>query len=443
MESKWQKVTLAEAGAVVLDCEHKTPAAQKEGIPYLAIPNVQQGRIDLTDVRLISQQDYEEWTRRTVPQPGDVLLTRRGRVGDTAAIPSGLKCAIGQNLVLVRSKSPLLSQEYLRWALTGPAYRREVYKYLNVGAIFDSLNVSDIPKFEIALPPLPIQRQIASILSAFDDKVELNRQMNHTLEQVARALFKSWFVDFDPVRTKMRGERPEGMDAETAALFPSELVEIDEREVPTGWAISRLGDIAEIIDCLHSKKPDRVEQGLPYIQLNNIGKNGQMDLSEIYQISEADYRKWTSRIEVREGDCVITNVGRVGAVCKIPSGFVGAIGRNMTAIRLKKDFSHYSAFLIELLVSDYMRKEIEANTDAGTILNALNVKSIPKLSLILPDPNVLGVANAYLDSIRTQIEHNLREIDLASKLRDALLPRLMSGEIDVTNWINEPEQVPA
>jgi type I restriction enzyme, S subunit len=235
MDSKWPKVTLAEAGAVVLDCEHKTPAAQEKGIPYLAIPNVQDGRIDIDDVRLISQQDYEEWTRRTVPQAGDILLTRRGRVGDTAPIPSGLKCAIGQNLVLIRSNSPRLEQGYLRWALTGSTYREQVYKHLNVGAVFDSLNVSDIPKFEIPLPPLQTQRQIADILSAFDDKIELNRQMNRTLEQMARALFKSWFIDFDPVHAKRRGEQPAGMDAGTAALFPDRFEQIDGKEVPEGW----------------------------------------------------------------------------------------------------------------------------------------------------------------------------------------------------------------
>ena len=106
------------------------------------------------------------------------------------------------------------------------------------------VNSRDQRKFHINVPNIIIQRQIAAILSAFDDKIELNRQMNRTLEQMARALFKSWFVDFDPVRAKMRGEMPEGMDAETAALFPDELMEVEGREVPKGWTWQTVGDIA-------------------------------------------------------------------------------------------------------------------------------------------------------------------------------------------------------
>ena len=113
---------------------------------------------------------------------------------------------------------------------------------LDVGSANPTLNRNHIHNKEISWPDRETQDAIAAILSAFDDKIELNRQMNRTLEQMARALFKSWFVDFDPVRAKMRGEQPEGMDAATAALFPSELVEVDAREVPKGWEWRTVGD---------------------------------------------------------------------------------------------------------------------------------------------------------------------------------------------------------
>jgi type I restriction enzyme S subunit len=109
-----------------------------------------------------------------------------------------------------------------------------VRKYLNVGAVFDSLNCADIPKFEIPIPPIDQQRAIASTLSALDDKIELNRRMNRTLEAIARTLFKSWFVDFDPVRSKMGGREPVGMDAETAALFPGDFEASGKTRMPAG-----------------------------------------------------------------------------------------------------------------------------------------------------------------------------------------------------------------
>src|SRR6266540_1896448 len=117
---------------------------------------------------------------------------------------------------------------------------------MNVGAVFYSLNCGDIPKFEIPVPSLHEQRAIARILGALDDKIELNRQMNATLEAIARALFQSWFVDFDPVRAKAEGRAPYGMDAATAALFPDGFEESALGEVPRGWEILPLGDFLNL-----------------------------------------------------------------------------------------------------------------------------------------------------------------------------------------------------
>ena len=177
---------------------------------------------------------------------GDIIVTRRARVGDTAVIPPGLDCAIGQNLVILRSDGTQVDQSFLRWALRGPIYDQQVSKFLNVGAVFDSLNCGDIPKFELPIPPLPIQHHIAGILGSLDDKIELNNQMNKTLEAMARTLFQSWFVDFDPVRAKAEGRQPEGMDAATAALFPSGFEEVNGQEVPAGWDVSTISESVSV-----------------------------------------------------------------------------------------------------------------------------------------------------------------------------------------------------
>ena len=191
---------LCDAGVVLLDCEHATPKPTEcSEYVYVAIPDLKDGRIDLANARRITHEDFRQWTRKTKPQADDIIMTRRGRVGDIAVVPEGLKCAIGQNLVILRSDGSEVDQSYLRWALRGSRYETEVRKYLNVGAVFDSLNCRDIPLFEIPVPPIEKQRGIAHILGTLDDKIELNRRMNRTLEAIARAIFKSWFIDFDPV----------------------------------------------------------------------------------------------------------------------------------------------------------------------------------------------------------------------------------------------------
>jgi type I restriction enzyme S subunit len=232
----------------------------------------------------------------------------------------------------------------------------------------------------------------------------------------------------------MDGRQPMGMDAETAALFPSEFWEVDGRKVPKGWRVIELGDIAYIIDCLHAKKPERQEAGEPYLQLNNIRDDGLLDMSDIFFITSEDYQKWISRIEAQKGDCLITNAGRVGAVSQIPEGVKSALGRNMTGIRLKNQYP-YPTFLIQCLLSQQMRQEIEMRIDRGTVLDSLNVRNIPKLRLVFPTNNqeILHKFELICRPLREKMEKNLVEAHTLAKIRDTLLPKLISGEIKVKN----------
>lgn len=189
-----------------------------------------------------------------------------------------------------------------------------------------------------------------------------------------------------------------------------------------------IGDIASVIDCLHSKKPERQMEGRPLIQLNNIFDDGILDMSEVFFISEEDYEKWIGRCEIQPGDCVITNVGRIGAVSQAPHGTKAAMGRNMTCIRPHA----YQSTLITALLSRAMRLEIEKRTDSGTIMNALNVRNIPKLELKLPMEEKRDQLEEQLRSIQDQREVLKEECRSLAHLRDALLPKLISGEIDVS-----------
>jgi type I restriction enzyme, S subunit len=172
---------------------------------------------------------------------------------------------------------------------------------------------------------------------------------------------------------------------------------VEGQEIPKGWKIESLGNIAHIIDCLHAKKPERQESGKPYLQLCNIRDDGLLDMSDTFYILPEVYQKWISRIEAKKGDCLITNAGRVGAVCQIPPDLNGALGRNMTGIRLKDQYP-YPTFLIECLLSAPMRQEIEMNIDHGTVLNSLNVRNIPKLHFYFPshNPEILRKFEQYI-----------------------------------------------
>ncbi|MDD4101776.1 MAG: restriction endonuclease subunit S, partial [Kiritimatiellae bacterium] len=188
---EWKRISLKDAGVTLIDCDHRTPPASDSGYPYVAIPQLKEGRLDLADARRISHAHYVEWTRKAKPRHHDVILSRRCNPGETAYVPADLDCALGQNLVLLRADGTKVYPPFLRWLVSGPDWWQQIGTFLNVGAIFDSLKCADIPNFRLPLPPLPEQKRIAHILGTLDDKIELNRRMNATLEAMARALFKS------------------------------------------------------------------------------------------------------------------------------------------------------------------------------------------------------------------------------------------------------------
>ena len=301
-------------------------------------------------------------------------------------------------------------------------------KELSIGSATKFLTKTILNALPVRLPPKLEQDEIALVLSSLDDRITLLRDTNTTLEAIAQALFKSWFVDFDPVHAKMQGRAPEGMDQATAALFPDSFEDSELGPVPNGWCVGSVGVIAEVIDCLHSKKPELIDSSHSFLQLSNIRDDGLLDTSEVAGISETDYKKWISRIEVSEGDCVITNVGRVGAVAQIPAGYKAAMGRNMTAVRSKKEYQ-FPTYLVELLQSPSMRAEIEAKTDVGTILNALNVRSIPTLRCVLASHGVMNEFESIARPVRAKMESNIARIQTLSGVRDTLLPRLISGQL--------------
>lgn len=273
-------------------------------------------------------------------------------------------------------------------------------EHMNADSAVPGLNRDAAHARMIPVPEESEQRAIAHILGTPDDRIDLNRRMNETLEAMARALFKSWFVD------------------------------VAQAHLPRGWTQSEIHEIAEVIDCLHSKKPERQPTGKPLLQLWNIRDDALIDMADTYYITEQDYQLWTSRMEASPGDCVITNVGRVAATAQIPEGLRAALGRNMTGVRCRPIFP-YPTFLIECLQSSAMKEEIALKTDVGTILDALNVRNIPRLRFVRPTSEAASRFETVSRPLRARMERNVAESRTIAALRDTLLPNLISGKLRV------------
>ncbi len=394
------------------------------GIPVIRGGDIRNGRIVFDGNKRVTEAVSLEF-RRTILRGGELLVNLIAEPGHTAIVPPELAGANVSRDVGVIPLGDSVDHRYVDYFLKSPVAVQWLTARLQ-GSVTQKINLGVLRELPIPLPPLAEQERIAAALGALDDKIDLSRRMSQTLELTARALFKSWFIDFDPVRAKSEGRDP-GLASQVANLFPSSFEDSELGEIPTGWRVAKIGSIADVIDCSHAKKPERRENGRPLLQLDNIRQDGVLDMADEYFISDSDYRAWTARIEASPGDCVITNVGRVGAVAQVPNGVRAALGRNMTAVRCRSD-KPWPTFLIEALRSDSMRDEIVQRTDAGTILDALNVRSIPRLRVVEPSAPVLSRFEAAARPIRSKmelIEHEGRDL---KGLRDAMLPSLLAGE---------------
>jgi len=418
---------------------HVGPMASEyvpQGVPFLRSLNVEPYKIATADLKFIDAS-FHTRLRKSALKPGDVVIVRTGKPGTCAVVPSWLEEANCSDLVIVRC-GPKILPDYLAYWVNSSAHHH-IGSNL-VGAVQQHFNVGAARQMPVFLPSVGEQERILSILSPLDKKNELNRRSNETLEAMAQAIFHDWFVDFGPTRRKEAGATdpieimgsltPDpGYATKLAALFPGSL---RDGGMPDGWYRESIGNVAHVIDCLHAKKPSRTSAGGVFLQLSNIVDLGMIDMQDTYFISENDYAKWTSRMEASGGDCVITNVGRVGAVAQIPRGLRAALGRNMTGIRCKPDFPN-PGFLITCLLSPTMKLEIANRTDSGTILDALNVKSIPKLEFNFGSKDLVSAFERIVGPLREKIEANALESHSLAETRDYLLPRLMSGSVQVKN----------
>ena len=418
----WPVMSLREAGISLIDCEHRTPPASEDGYPYVGIPQIKDGRVDLGGARRIAQEHFREWTRKANPRPFDVVLSRRCNPGDTGFVSArSFEFALGQNLVLLRADGEKILKPFLRWLVRSPEWWNQIDKYLNVGAVFDSLKCVDIPEFLLHIPPLPDQRAITHVLGTLDDKIELGRRMNATLEAMARALFQSWFVDFDPVRAKMEG-RDTGLPKDIADLFPDRLVDSELGEIPEGWMPGTLGDIVSLNP--ESWATGDPPQSVEYVDLTNT-KWGYIERVEAYPWEQAPSR---ARRVLRKGDTIVATVrpGNGSFALIDEDGLTGSTG--FAALRPRR---LHDRELVWCAATSSDGIDRLAHLADGGAYPAVRPDAVVATPVVLAD---CGARKAFASSTAAlfdRIETNKRASRVLTSLRDVLLPRLVAGELRI------------
>ncbi|MEM1149940.1 MAG: restriction endonuclease subunit S [Pseudomonadota bacterium] len=414
----WPTLTLREAGVRLIDCVHKTPAAQETGFPYVGIPQMKEGWIDFESARKISCNDFVEWTKKAKPQAHDVILSRRTNPGVTAVDKSGTDFALGQNLVLLRADGERVHPPFLKWLVRTPAWWGQIDKFINVGAVFNSLKCADVPSFELQIPPLDAQQEMCLLLDAIDDKIELNRRMNETLEAMARAIFKDWFVDFGPTRAKAEG-RPPYLAPEIWSLFPDTL---DDEDKPVGWQAGSIGDLAETNRQSWTARnhPPVVE----YVDLSNA-KWGNIDAITTLAWQEAPSR---ARRIAKAGDTIVgtTRPGNGSFAYISQDGLTVSTGFSVLSPReaIYRDVVHIAATR-----PDNIERLANLADGHGGAYPAVKPNEVSDTELVLPGDAILTAFAEVVLPFRSKIESAKAESRILALTRDLLLPKLMSGEI--------------
>ena len=442
MAGEWPTLSLREANVTLIDCDHRTPPAAETGYPYVAIPQLRSGRVDLSNVRRIKREHLVEWTRKAKPSANDVILSRRCNPGETAVAPPELEFALGQNLVLLRSDGTEVYPPFLRWLVRGPEWWEQIGKFLNVGAVFDSLRCADVPNFELRIPPIFEQRAIAHILGTLDDKIELNRRMNETLEAMARALFKSWFVDFDPVRAKHAQSKVEGAEGRPSSssgqafpglpkpladLFPDSFEGSELGEIPMGWEVWRVADVGKVV-C--GKTPSTTVSeyygdDIPFITIPDM--HGKIFVTttqkQLSCAGAASQQKQTLPV----GAICVSCIATPGLVV-ITTEEAQTNQQINTVVPSRTDETYFWFWSFHNLGD-----EIRAGGSGGSVLTNLSTGRFAELRVLAPPAGLRCSYHSRVAHLFDRILSNENETITLAALRDTLLPKLISGELRIEN----------
>lgn len=456
MASDWKFCKIGDVAKIQGGYAFKSKDFSDTGTPVIKIKNVRKRDIDLTDVARVSQEVAEQASSFLV-KSWDVLISMTGSGPNApASIVGRVARHSGEDDVflinqrvgrfLIKEKEQL-DQRFLYYLFSEDKTQLELLSIATGSANQVNISGKQIESIEVNLPPLSEQKAIAHVLGSLDDKIELNRQMNETLEAMAQALFKSWFVDFDPVidnvlaagnaipdelleRAEQRQATEKKDDSDIQSLFPDEFEFTDEMGwIPKGWEVKESGGLFDVRDGTHDS-PKKSDEGKYLITSRHI-TSGVIDYPNAYLISQDDFDEVNKRSLVESYDILITMIGTVGVSMLVLQDEIDFAIKNVGLFKTSNNKS-YAVFFYLYLNSNYMTQFLDSRL-AGTTQKYLTLKVLRALPVVTPDNKTLSHFVNNMSPIFKKIHSNHEQIGILAKLRDTLLPKLMSGEIRISD----------
>lgn len=379
-------MTLLDVCELIVDCPHSTAPDEGQGYPLIRTPNIGKGRLILEGVHRVSKEIYDKRNERAVPKKNDLILAREAPVGNVAIIKGDQEVCLGQRTVLIRPNIDIVDPDFLVYYLLSPEVQHVLINSAN-GATVSHLNMSAIRKLAVNLPKIEEQRKIGRILSSLADKIEINKQINRNLLEQSKTLYKSWFMDFDNTDGVMPQDWHEGTVEEIIELHDSIRKPLSGNEREKLDKIYPYYGATSIMDYVD----DYLFDGIYLL----LGEDGSVIDADGYPILQYVFGKFWANNHAH----IIT----------------GKNGFSVEELYLLFSLTH---------VNDIV---------TGAVQLKISQQNLKKVEAVIPSKNALRDFDEIIQPMFGQIRKIRLENEKLTSLRDSLLPKLMSGELEVSD----------
>jgi type I restriction enzyme S subunit len=397
----------------------------ESGVPLLRLRNIDSPVVQLSGCNFLNEEKVaKKWSHFKLRE-GDLLISTSASLGRVSVVGIESSGSIAYTgIIRFRSSSDRLHHEYLRAFLSSKIFVEQAEKMAS-GSVIRHFGPSHLKQMAITLPTLSEQIRIAEIFDSLDNRITLLRETNKTLEAIAQAIFKSWFIDFDPVRAKMEGRLPSGMDEETAALFPNQLIETELGLMPEGWRVQGLDQIANYLNGLALQKfPPTGNDDLPVIKIAQLRKGDSVGADKASRAIKPEYI-------VKDGDVLFSWSGSLEV--EIWCGGEGALNQHLFKVS-SSEFSKWFYFLWTRNHLDHFR---QVAASKATTMGHIQRSHLSEAKVVVPDGKVLAVSDRLFQPIIDRIITNSLQAKALTEIRDTLMPRLISGKLRIATESTE------
>ncbi len=436
----WPIMTLENICDDIFDCPHSTPRLSNDGYYMVRTQDIRKGFYDTQNSVKVSNESYIQRTKRAKPQHGDILLSREGTYfGDAAEVPKDIQLCLGQRIVLLRPCQEQINPTFLRIWMNSKNFQNYLLAFRD-GTVAERLNLSTIRKLPIPVPSLEVQAQVISFITPLEGKETLNRRMNATLEGMAQALFKSWFVDFDPVidnalaagnpipeeladRAEVRRKAlaESSANREAAKQFPVAFRFTEEMGwIPKGWEVKALDEIADYRNGLALQKfrPNPGESPLPIVRIAQL-KNGEATWDEVASPSIAP------ECIIHDGDVVFSWSGSL--MIDLWCGGKAALNQHLFKVT-STDFPKW--FYLNWS-NEHLHNFQRIAADKAVTMGHIKRSHLSEADCAIPDSTLLTIGSKIINPYIEIIVNQRLQNRTLTNLRDTLLPKLISGELRI------------